>query len=410
MLKPTKQIRYIENHNKTKVLEINNTKLTRILENTESTIRIDAIFDKKRVIKTIDYLNINQIKKIKEEMRRLSKIKEQKFFSEFPKVKLNPTETKIDERLKQINLKELIELAITINKRLLRQKIIKNIQFLWEISNEKTRYLAKDFNYVRENTNISFGIDLSIVNKIPSNTNISKTFFTKEDFNIKSILDEINEKIEICKDPIEFKKDVKEYNLLFSPSALQEIIRYFVVQQLKLESFTKKDSYIFHTKFDPKINIFEDPFVDYSPYSEIIDWDFIATKKKYLIKNGKFAEYITNQQDAFKYKKEPSGNNLPLAVTNIFLKPGKNTKEELFHFGKTLFIDHLIGMHTTNSKEGSLNVSAIGLELKNGVKINAVKDIKLNEKIQALLKKVEISKETKWVGNYNLPYLLCLRD
>ena len=410
MLSPTKTIRFIEDSCKATQLEISNKKLKRILENDESTIRIDSIFNNKRVIKKMDSINIGRLQQIIEEMKQLSNIKKQEFFLEFPKVEINIIETIKDKKLELITIKEIIDMGIAINKEILLDKTVKSIQSFWEINNSKTKYIAENFDYSEKNTNIGFGIDLSIKDKTPSSVFISKIFFKKEDINIGAILEEIKEEMDICKDPIEFKGNAKEYNLFFSPYALRQIVNYFVVQQSSLESFEKKDSYLMHTKFDTKINICEDPFVDYSPYSEIMDLDFIATKKKHIIKNGKVLEYITNEQDAFKYKKEPSGNNLPGGVTNLFFESGQKSKEELLYTGKILFINNLIGIHTTNSKEGSLNLSASGAEYENGKRINALKNIKLNEKIQDLWKKVEISKETKWVGNYNLPYLLCLRN
>jgi len=403
-------LRFIDSNNKSITIMINNKKVKRVVENNESNLRIDSIFNKKRIVRSIDSIKKNELENVLNEMQSLSKIKELEFYNEFQKFELSNKKIKSDEKLKEKTLKEIIDFSLELNKKLLSNKLISDIQSFTEINYDNTKFIAKEQEYNEDSFDLGLTLEINIKNKTLNQITFFKSIFTIDDFDVDKIYSEILEEIEYNIDPIEFKGDPKDYNLVFSPQALEKIIDYFVVQQSFLENVIKQDSFLMHNTLDEKINITEKPFIDYSPYSSIIDLDFIQTKEKYLVKNGKFAEYICNLSDACKYNKDPSGNSFPGYVTNLIFEPGTKTKTELLNKSKILYIDNLLGIHTTNSKEGSLNVSALGAEFNDGKLINALKDIKLNEKIQDLFKNVEISKETKWHGNYNLPYVLCLRD
>jgi predicted Zn-dependent protease len=403
-------LRFIESNNKSITIMINNKKVKRVVENNESNLRIDAIFDKKRIIRSIDTVKKDKLENILNEMKTISKIKELEFYSEFPDFKILDKKIISDEKLKEKKLKEIIDFSLELNKKLLTNKFISDIQSFTEIDYDNTKFISKNQEYIEDSFDLGLTLEINIKNKTLNQITFTKNISTISDFNIDKIYCEIIEEIEYNIDPIEFEGNPKDYNIIFSPNALEKIIDYFIVQQSLLENVIRKDSYLMHTEFDSKINIIEKPFIDYSPYSNVIDLDFINTREKYIVKDGKFSEYICNLGDACKYNKDPSGNALPGNITNLIFESGTKSKNELLNKGKILYIDNLLGIHTTNSKEGSLNVSALGAELNNGKLVSALKDIKLNEKIQDLFKIVEISKETKWIGNYNLPYILCVRD
>jgi len=405
---PSNKLRFIKIDDKQITIKCNNNKLTSIIENNNSDIIIDAIFKEKRITKIIDSEKEKEIPKILNKMESLSKIKAQKFYKEFPEVNKIKKEIKTDKKLEEINLQKTLDEMLAMNKELLKNKMVLSLESNLEQNKYKKTHIAKDFRKEIEAKNISLGIELSLKNKTEFTYYYSQDFFKAKDLDFNKIKKEILKNIEEIKDPEEFKGSLKEYNLVFCPETLNDLISKFIIQQIKLENKIKKDSYLETCKFNKKINIYEDPFVDYSPYSKVYDNDLIETKKKYIIQDGKQKNYLANLNDAFKYKKQSTGNAISGLVTNIIFVNGNNKKDKLLK-GNVILINNIIGMHTTNAKEGSLNVSATGIQYKDGKRIRALKDIKISEKIQDLFKKVEISKETKWVGNYNLPYMLCKR-
>lgn len=407
----TNKLRAINYNSNELIIKFIDDKLTNISENNNSYITLDAIFDKKRVKRTIDSIKEKDITKILKQMKSISKIKEQKFYPEFKNEVKPKNKIKQDKLLLTIDPKKMTDKIIQLNKRLLKNKYVVAIESQLNNKKNNVTFNCKNFKYNINDINIDFQIDLALKNKTEFTYYTGLDFFKKKDINFNKIEKEILENIELNKDPIEFKGNINNYDIMFTPDALYSIVNAFIVNQATLDSMMKKDTYLNTNYFDKKINIIENPFVDYSPYSTNIDFDFVKTRKKYLIKNGKQKEYITNLNDAYKYNKEPSGNNISGLITNLIFEKGNTSKDKLIKLRKkVILINNLIGIHTTNSKEGSLNVSALGIEYNNGKRINALKDIKLNEKIQDLFKNVEISKETKWIANYNLPYLLCLRE
>ena len=259
----------------------------------------------------------------------------------------------------------------------------------------------------------AFTVEVALADKSEATFDKMYFFHKKEEIKISSFAKEVIEELKKIKNAEEKKIDLKEYDLIFPDKEFAEIISHFIISNTGLESFIKADSYLNQNiQFDKKLTVFEDPDVDYSPNSTYLDSDFVPTSKKEIIKDGKFKQYLTTLKYAYKYKKEPTGNCLNGTVSNLFVKPGNKSYSDLIkETKKGIIICQILGLHTTNAKEGSFNVIIpLALEVQGGKIKKALKNISLNENFVNLMKNIELSKETKWFNNYNIPCLFCRRN
>lgn len=412
-LKPNKKLRFIITKSKNIILNAEKNKLQPIVENHSTDIAIDAIFNNKRITKTIELIDLPNLQNILKDMKEESKLKDLKFYNLFPVFKTQKKKIKYDAELENINFENIANNMLGFNKKIDAIKNVKSVQSSFEFAKIETNYISE--KEIRNNKRhvCSFSYEVVIKDKSESSYFDSIIFFHKKEINFQKIFEDAKKEIETTKNAKECNIDTKKYDLIFMPRVTSEITHSFIISQVGLESCIKKDNYLNQgVIFDKKLNIYENPFVDYSPSSFVMDYDFVPTTKKHIIKNGKFTQYLTNLKYAYKYNKKPTGNAFSgITTTNLILEPGKKSIKELIaKTKKGLVIYDLVGLHTTNAKEGSLNV-AVGcaVEIINGKKIRVLKGFSLNENIVDLLKKIELSKEHRWVHSHNVPYLFCHR-
>ncbi len=412
-LKPTDTLRFIIS--KSKSIEINVEKdcVQTPIENNRTNITIDTIFNRKKVTKTIELSNLNNLKQILEEMKNTAKFQELEFYPKFPKFKIKKITSKQDKRFEKLDFDKITNDILFLHKKVSSNVKTKSVQSIFEYDECEETFIEISKTYKIKSINPAFTVEVALADK--SGTTFDKMYFfhKKEELQIRSFAKEIIAKLKQIKDSKEENIDSQKYDLIFPQKEFAEIISHFIISNTGLESHIKADSYLNQNiLFDKKLNIFEDPFVDYSPNSTYLDSDFVPTCKKEIIKDGKYNQYLTTLQYAFKYKKEPTGNALDSRISNLFVKCGNKPYENLIkETKKGLIIYQILGLHTTNSKEGSFNVVVpLALEVENGKIKKALKNISLNENFVKMLQKIDLSKETNWFDHYNVPHLFCRRN
>jgi predicted Zn-dependent protease len=174
----------------------------------------------------------------------------------------------------------------------------------------------------------------------------------------------------------------------------------------------KKKSYLsnfYKNKvFSNNLNIIENPKLDYFTGSKTIDHEGFKTSKKKIIENGIFKKIIYNQENAIKYNKKPTGNgiNNETEYTNIFLKPGKQSINNIIkNTKKGLLVYTILGMHSSNITNGefSTNISN-AVEIENGELKKSVTNLSFSGNMKEIFKKVSFSKEQKFIGNGLIPF------
>lgn len=411
-LKPTNTLRFIISKSKSIEINVEKDNVQTPIENNRTNITIDAIFNKKRVTKTIELPNLDNLKNILIEMKNTAKFQELEFYPKFPKFKIKETKCKQDKMLEKIDFDNITNDILFLHKKISSSVKTKSVQSIFEYNECEETFIETGKTYKIKSINPAFTVEVALADK--SGTTFDKMYFfhKNEELQIRTFAKEIIAELKQIKDSKEEKINIQKYDLIFPQKEFAEIISHFIISNTGLESHIKSDSYLNqNVQFDRKLNIYEDPCIDYSPNSTYLDSDFVPTCKKEVIKDGKYKQYLTTLKYAYKYKKEPTGNALEGAVSNLFVKSGNKSYENLIKDTKKgMIIYQILGLHTTNSKEGSFNIVVpLALEVENGKIKKALKNISLNENFVKMLQKIDLSKETNWFDNYNIPHLFCRR-
>lgn len=408
--------RFVVTESKKYSFNIINKNLTKVTEGESNSVYIDLINNAKRFTKSVDARDFNFIKKNIRELEKYEVFKDQQFYNTFPEFQ-EPVATKIlDQEILDFgraDLEDLIPLILEMHAELKVDKTISSIDTNFGFSIYKKNLIVD--NCVFEDLGVKFGLSsfVSVNRNSESSHELSRDFFTIDDFDLEKYKLDLQKKIDNESNPnFDNSIDAKKYDLILPPQKFSDVLDSFVISKMSLENYIKKDNYVWqNVSFDSKLNIMEDPFIEYSFYSKLYDNDFVLTTKKKLIDKGAVGNYLSDLEMAFKYDGKTTGNALDSEVTNVSVNEGVKSFDDLIKYTKKgLIILDMLGMHTTNSNEGSLNVTCpAAIEIIAGEKKRILKNVSINENIVNLLKNIELSKEKEWSGNYYLPTVFCRR-
>ncbi len=404
--KADKKTRFNLYNNQSTKITLNDIKADIPKYSNSNSLIIDLIANKKRVKGTIEEINNKTIKEKIAELKQMSQYTNTPFFDEFPDTekqknsfKTDYTEFDLNEIRKEIidNIKEL-----KLNKKV--KKVISEIS----IHKGTQKLFSNELEFGNTANELSISIGAIYKDKENSGHSVNKT--TIKDYNISKMFSELKNKINLEKNPVQSKEKYSEF--ILTPQVFAELIDTFIFDNINCEDIILHNNFIakkIGTKlFDNSLNIQENPFVDNSPHSEKYDSELSRTTKKDIVKNGLINNYFVNLEDSFKYNEKVTGNYFSgMDTTNIIVENGNKSLEKLIsETKKGLVIRSIIGLHTSNSKEGSLNVAVnIGNEIINGEITKNVKNIPLSINIVDLFNNIELSKEVEEEENYLLPYL-----
>ncbi len=395
--------------------EISITKnIDKFFESDSKTCKIDLINNKKRVESVIDYSQKNITSSI-EKLKHFSKYKTNDFYDTFPLAEKSSYKKINDKELMLLTNEDIISLSkdlLKMNKDIYKLIGVKSVESHLEYDNSSEHLIAKDFLYSEDYVSLEFMTQVSCINKSESTHSAHKEIYRLKDLDIEKHKQELIDKIKIEKNPKDAKNlDIKSYDLIFGNECFAQLLEMYVIDMISIEDFIQKDNYLSSgSNLNPDLRIFEDPHVDYASNSTNYDYDFILAKKQFILDNGIIKTKFCTLDKAYKYGAKPTGNSRSDIVSNIFVSHGlKSYQNLLSQTKKGIIINDIMGAHTTNSNTGSLNVVASGLLVENGQVTGALKNIALDENILDITKDIELSRETKWIGNYNIPTLFCKR-
>ena len=147
------------------------------------------------------------------------------------------------------------------------------------------------------------------------------------------------------------------------------------------------------------VNLVDDPHLEDGLATVGFDDEGVATKKKYLIKDGKLETLLHNLKTAYKAGVKSTGNGFkgsyasPISVspTNFYIEPGnKDFNEIISSIDKGLVICDFAGLHSgANSITGDFSLAAKGFYIENGKKTFPVEQITVAGNFFSLLKNIE---------------------
>jgi PmbA protein len=133
--------------------------------------------------------------------------------------------------------------------------------------------------------------------------------------------------------------------------------------------------------FGPDVTLVDDPTADWAPGSTPFDDEGVPTRKKVIVENGVFRNFIFDLVNGAKDGTGSTGNGIKRSMwtrgievaanprfNNLFMSPGDNTFDELVAMmPEGIIVNDVIGFHSGNILQGhySMNVG-IGFYVKNG--------------------------------------------
>jgi PmbA protein len=207
--------------------------------------------------------------------------------------------------------------------------------------------------------------------------------------------------------------------VLASPKATARMIG-IVTAGLNAESVSKGISpfagKIDNPLFSDKLTISDEPDLENSPYSYPFDAEGVAARKKFLVKEGRIKNYITDLKYARKLNLIPEGNGqrgystLPHpSFSNIVIDKGADPHTSLLrNIKRGILVDQFIGLGQSNTLTGDFSA---GLDLayliENGEITGRVKDCMLTDNLFTLLAdEIVVSSNREQIGSVLAPYLL----
>lgn len=404
--KANKKKKYTFFKNKSTDIILTDNKVSSSFFNISQSINIDQIYRKKRISAFTTKTDKKSIKEKEKEMKLLSKYINKPFFTEFPKVKRQ--NNKFKTNLEEYNTKEIIKELKYYSKDFIKDKITKKFICNLNILEKDSKLYSNEFNFFNLQNRAKISLVANIKDKTQSNHYVNE--ITTKPIDYEKIFTKLKNTINSEKNAVATKTHYND--IILSPKVFSDLVSAFILDKINIENIKLKQNYIakdFGKQiFDSSLNISENPFLDFSYFSKSYDYDFIRTTKKEIIKNGKINSYFVNLNDSFKYKKEPSGNTLSgNRVTNIEIEKGQKSLDKMIsETDNGIIARKIIGLHTTNSTEGHLNVTIdMGNEIKKGEIVRNVKNYPLTIFITDLFSNIELSKDTEQVFNFNAPYL-----
>lgn len=147
------------------------------------------------------------------------------------------------------------------------------------------------------------------------------------------------------------------------------------------------------------VNLVDNPHLENGLASVSFDDEGVATKKTYLIKNGKLETLLHNLKTANKAGVKSTGNGFkssyasPISVspTNFYIEAGKKDFNELLSIVKEgIIITDFAGLHSgANAISGEFSLAAKGFNIENGKKTSPIEQITVAGNFFNLLKNIE---------------------
>ena len=156
-----------------------------------------------------------------------------------------------------------------------------------------------------------------------------------------------------------------------------------------------------------KVTLLDDPHLEDGLASVSFDDEGVATKKKYIIHEGKLVTLLHNLKTAYKGTTKSTGNGFkssyasPVGVspTNFYIQKGTKSFDELLEeVGEGLLITEFAGLHSgANAITGDFSLAAKGFYIKDGKKDFPVEQITVAGNFFDLLKNVvEVGADLKF--------------
>ncbi len=170
--------------------------------------------------------------------------------------------------------------------------------------------------------------------------------------------------------------------------------------------------------FSDKITVVDDPRCRDSYLTDNFDDEGCPTKKKEVVREGRFELALHNSKTAAKMNTVSTGNgfksnyssSVGVSPLNCYIVPGKKSLEELMaEMGEGLVIDDIAGLHAgIDAVTGNFSLQCAGYLVENGKRSRSISLITIADNFLDLMKKVRnVGSDLEWgLSNTMAPSVL----
>lgn len=193
--------------------------------------------------------------------------------------------------------------------------------------------------------------------------------------------------------------DSNTYKAVLSPDVVSDLVRFYVGHASAEE--VQKRSSLFIGKVNQKVasskvTIEEKP-LSRNLFARWFDDEGVATKNKFIIKNGVLQGYLYNLTTAHKDGVASTGNGyigggkMDVDLGFLAVRPGKKSQDELFaEIGDGVYITEVSGLHSgMNPQSGNFSLQSTGFLIKDGKKGRGLDLITVSGNIVDLFKDIQ---------------------
>ncbi|MCB9497947.1 MAG: TldD/PmbA family protein [Erysipelotrichaceae bacterium] len=192
----------------------------------------------------------------------------------------------------------------------------------------------------------------------------------------------------------------KVYRAVLSPEVVADLLKVYI-GRASAEEVQKKSS-LFIDKVGQKIassklTIEERP-LQRNIFARWFDDEGVATKNKFIVKNGVLQGYLYNLTTAKKDGVETTGNGyieggkIGIDTAFISMKSGKKSQDELFsEVGNGVYITEVSGLHAgMNPQSGNFSLQSTGFLIKDGKKDRGLDLVTVSGNLLDIFKDIQV--------------------
>ena len=389
-------------------VRITDSEIVEIKQNFDQNYGIRLVQNKKII--SVQTTNQEELEgSISDAVSSMHSLKSRDFWKGFPyKANSKKIEGTFDKNLEVISGKEVSELAQNMINSALNSKIntitgsLNIVCEKFELENSNGLNLKDKATYISGiiNSESEFGV-------IPVSGIGHGCCRTLSSFSPEKIGEDSKS---MCIKSINPKKiDTGEYNIIFEPYSVGELLAFVVASNFNLKTFTEKKS-CFSNNFNDEIavnelSLIDDPLIPEGIGTKHIDDEGIITSKRNFIEKGIFKNTFSNLFDSYKEGKDSTGNALrvgspmgrssdPITVSaphNLTISNGDFSQNELIRDTRRgLLVGRLWYTYAVNPIKGDFSCTArSGIRIiENGEIKNAGKPVRIVHSLPRMLKNI----------------------
>lgn len=388
-------------------IRITDSEIAEIKQNYDESYGIRLIHDKKIV--SAQTTNQREIEKtIDEAFLSIPSLKSREFWNGLPnKVDSKKIDGTYDEKLEFVSGKEATDIAQNmINST--RNSKVKTITGSLNIVYENFELEnSNGLNFKDKDTYVSGIINAESVGTIPVSGIGHSSCRTLSNFSPEQIGEDA--KI-MCIESINPKKVISgEYDIIFEPYSVGELLAFVFASNFNLKTFSEKKS-CFSNNLDDSISVNEltlsdDPYISEGIGTKPVDDEGVKTQKINFIEKGIFKNTFSNLHDSYKEGKQSTGNACRLgspmgrssdpipisAPHNLKISKGDYSQNELIKGTKHgLLVGRLWYTYAVNPIKGDFSCTArSGIRIiENGEIKSAGRSVRIIHNLPIMLKNI----------------------